>query len=200
MDKPKIILITGKARHGKDTFATYLRSALNDMGKSVLRTAFADRVKDIAKDEYNWNGKKDYYGRNLLQLVGDGFRHIHGENYWIKEVENKIIDSDDAVIISDCRYINETNYFEKNDYDQYIIKVKRFNPDGTLFDNGLSEGQKEHPSEKEINEIKPDIIVKNKHIDTLMKQAQEVANIVFPPYNGYEVATTNSESQYNYFS
>ena len=71
----KIYAISGKAQHGKDTFAELLYQELTDKGYKVLVTHYGDLVKYICKTIFNWDGQKDEKGRHLLQYVGtDIFR------------------------------------------------------------------------------------------------------------------------------
>ena len=66
----KIICISGKAQHGKDTTATILSAALEDRGNKVLTFHYADLLKYLCRQYFNWNGEKDEAGRTLLQHVG----------------------------------------------------------------------------------------------------------------------------------
>lgn len=45
----KVILISGKARHGKDTTAGFLKNALEADGSSVLVAHYGDLVKYVCK-------------------------------------------------------------------------------------------------------------------------------------------------------
>ena len=42
---PKIYLISGKARHGKDTFSSYLKEAYEENGKKVIVTQLSKYIK-----------------------------------------------------------------------------------------------------------------------------------------------------------
>ena len=69
-----IVLVSGKAESGKDTFhqlaERYLRNRklYLDSDIDIRRVAFADGVKDIAK-EMGWNGEKDELGRSGLVKI-----------------------------------------------------------------------------------------------------------------------------------
>ena len=65
----KVICISGKARHGKDTLAGILKTHLEDQGNKVLIAHFGDLVKYICEKFFDWNGQKDEEGRTLLQYV-----------------------------------------------------------------------------------------------------------------------------------
>lgn len=54
----KVILISGKARSGKDTLAKVLGDYLKEQGKEVLITHYADSLKYIAKQFLNGTVKK----------------------------------------------------------------------------------------------------------------------------------------------
>ena len=60
MEKPLIIPIIGKARHGKDTFSLYLKEEIEKEPKNnVLIIRYADYLKFVCKSYFDWNGEKD---------------------------------------------------------------------------------------------------------------------------------------------
>ena len=99
-----IIMVTGKAGCGKDTF---YEIASKQIKQSTIRLAFADMVKAVAY-MYGWNGKKDERGRKLLQTVGAVGRE-YNECVWINPVVDKIksLSRDTIPIITDLRFANE---------------------------------------------------------------------------------------------
>ena len=99
-----IIMVTGKAGCGKDTF---YEIASKQIKQSTIRLAFADMVKAVAY-MYGWNGKKDERGRKLLQTVGAVGRE-YNECVWINPVADKIksLSRDTIPIITDLRFANE---------------------------------------------------------------------------------------------
>lgn len=115
-----ILLISGNATSGKDTFFTGLKLIFGD---SVKRFAFADALKidtsplahrifnktisSLSKDE------KELF-RPLLVDYGNIMRKVN-PLYWIEQVDNEIKkeDSLDYAIITDCRYENEIEFFKK---------------------------------------------------------------------------------------
>lgn len=66
----KVILVSGKARSGKDSFAEELKKILIEKNKRVLVTHYAGLLKYICGEFFDWDGEKDEYGRSLLQKVG----------------------------------------------------------------------------------------------------------------------------------
>lgn len=65
----KVICISGKARHGKDTLAGILDEHLKANGHRVLIAHFGDLVKYICEKFFAWDGAKDEKGRTLLQYT-----------------------------------------------------------------------------------------------------------------------------------
>lgn len=89
----KIIMLSGKGTSGKNTSADFMQSLLEHRDFKVKQLAFADIIKDFCKKEFNWDGKKDMAGRQLLVTVGT--RIIR--NYWDK-IDNIFITENNKVI------------------------------------------------------------------------------------------------------
>lgn len=154
----KVILISAKAQHGKDTSALILKEIYEAKNKRVLITHYADLLKYICRTFFNWNGEKDDYGRTLLQQVGTNTVCAKQPDFWVDfiiSILNLFKDSWDVVIIPDCRFVNEIEKMRTN-FDTTLIRIVR--PD---FDNGLSEIQKQHLSETALDNFEFDHIVYN---------------------------------------
>lgn len=94
------ILLVGKAGAGKDTVADIL---VRDYG--YTRYAFADKLKEIAKDlfpDHFQEGKP----RRLLQELGVKMREIDPD-VWVNYVLNRV--QGENVVITDGRFDNEVN-------------------------------------------------------------------------------------------
>lgn len=184
------MILVGKAGSGKDTFAK--------MFPELRRFAFADNVKKVvsmaqyygneATIDYiiNRTGVYDSHmeellayaeyhqgdsigkQRELLQLIGDGFRNIEPDiwvDWLVSDIENA---GNPPYIITDCRYENEFERF-KDDISVYIeanakIRKKRLRNYNEQFDDELLN----HKSENEIDKFceKCTYTVKN-HINSL---------------------------------
>lgn len=159
-----IIGISGKAESGKTTFGEMLKKSFEEKAQRVLMINYADAVKHIARQYYNWNGEKDQYGRSLLQKIGtDMGRNMIDEDIWVIIVElfiNLMKDDFDVFIIGDCRFPNEIEYWEdKNNY--YSIRIARENHSSQLTDE-----QKQHASETSLDDYDSfDFVIQNN--DTL---------------------------------
>lgn len=155
----KVICISGKAQHGKDTVAGLLDIALTEKGYTVKTIHYADLLKFICEKYFGWNGEKDDYGRSLLQRVGTDVIRNQEPDYWVDFVVTflKLFPNEwDFVIIPDTRFPNEV--FDMKDAFPDTVHLRVIRPD---FDNGLSEEQKNHPSEVALDTITPDAIIYN---------------------------------------
>lgn len=154
----KVIYISGKAQHGKDTSALYLKEYLVQEGKSVLIAHYGDLLKYICKTFFQWNGEKDEQGRTLLQAVGATVRE-YNSRYWVSfldQILNLFSDSWDYVIIPDCRYENEIKSVSAATYGEYHLRVVRSN-----FESPLTEEQQQHSSETALDDSTPDYYIHN---------------------------------------
>lgn len=155
----KVICISAKAQHGKDTSALILKDLYEAKGNKVLITHFADLLKYICKQFFHWDGNKDEAGRTLLQYIGTDVIGAQKPAYWAEFIVGilKFFENEwDYVIIPDCRYPIEVATVERA-FETTVLRVERPN-----FDNGLTEAQKNHPSEVDMDHYAFDNIVYNK--------------------------------------
>lgn len=147
----KVILISGKAQHGKDTLASYIQAQSTNLG--ILH--FANELKEDAIF-LGWNGEKDDKGRRFLQQLGDVMKDYHGITYYADRSKNKIDDCNfrQGYIIPDWRLPYEVNPFK--DIDVITIRIERPN-----FDNGLSDEAKSHISETALDDYDFDYVIIN---------------------------------------
>ena len=143
----KVITISGKAQAGKDTTAKLLKDKLDSMQHSVLITHYADLLKYQATSLFGWNGKKDENGRTLLQWLGTDIVRKKNPNYWVDYLTGvlKMYDGNwDYVLIPDARFPNEIESMKK-EFDCISLRVI------SDYDNGMTEEQKNHPSETALD-------------------------------------------------
>lgn len=136
--------VTG-AQSGKDTGANFFEKYMTSQGKKVWITHHADLLKQMAKDIYKWDGQKDEYGRGLLQYLGTDKVRKMRPDYWVEHVLGQLdlIDGDiDYVIIPDSRFPNEIDAYKDAGYVTIPVDIAR-----PGYDNGLTEEQRNHPSE-----------------------------------------------------
>ena len=172
-----IIPISGKARHGKDTFATFLKIELEKEGKRVLITHFGDYVKFIAKNIYGWNGEKDEKGRKLLQYIGKTFRNYKNSFFVdiIKDLINVVYKDFDYILIPDVRFPNELDTmknFEGKSISVVSVFIKRdFIPKEEL----LTEEAQKDVSETLMDDMKFDLYFEFKGND--LEEVKYICNL-----------------------
>ncbi len=178
---PKIYLISGKARHGKDTFSNYLKEEYEKNNKKVIVTQLSKYIKYYAREMTGWNLTEEDKPRELLQQLGTNVirEELKKDDLFIKRM---IDDIDvyscfyDAIIISDVRFKKEINDIKAVYKD--AISIHMFRPN---FDNGLTEEQKKHKTEIDLDDFNNfDEEVINTTFDNLKKDAKKI----FDKYEG----------------
>ena len=157
----KIICLSGKAQHAKDTSASFLKETLEARGKKVLIAHYADVLKYICTAFFNWDGKKDEVGRSLLQYVGTERIRSKNENYFVSFIESILSmfpDEWDYVLIPDCRFPNEIDFLKTLDHDVVHLRIIRDTPGWV---SPLTEEQQNHISETALDDVKPDFVILN---------------------------------------
>ena len=79
----KVVCISGKAQHGKDTTASMIKECLEQRGERVMIVHYADLLKYICRTFFDWDGNKDERGRHILQYVGTDVIRKKSPNYWV---------------------------------------------------------------------------------------------------------------------
>jgi len=110
----KVILIAGKKRSGKDTFADMLSKEFEALGKTVEISKFADPMKRILavtlgvteEQLEDMKNNSQYAHRKYLQRFGsEGMKPYFGDDVWVKLMNKKIDRSDaDIFLIPDFRF------------------------------------------------------------------------------------------------
>ena len=148
-----IIGICGLIGAGKDTAADYLVN-----WHEFRRDSFAATLKDAVASVFNWDrellegrtktarewredidhwwagrlGIPELTPRWVLQYWGtDVFRNHFHQDIWIASLENKLRKTEDNVVISDCRFVNEVEAIRHA--GGRVIRIVR-GPDPKWFD------------------------------------------------------------------
>lgn len=157
------MLISGSARHGKDTFADGLSRIVSELrGDEITfqKGSFATALKQKAM-ELGWDGKKDDRGRKFLQDFGSVCRQNDGD-IWIKLLYKSFegMGFPPFLAVPDCRYPNEISrgkeWGERNGYLVKTVRIYR-----PYFENGLSDEAKSHSSETALNRYPFDLVLYN---------------------------------------
>lgn len=156
----KVILISGKARHGKDTLGNLIVDRLSEQGKTAVIYHLGDNVKHVAAKYYGWDGRKDDKGRSLLQNIGTDKARAIDPDIWIKlsQLILSILQADfDYIIIPDVRFNNEVNLLVEQ-FNATTVRIIRPN-----FDSGLTQDQLNHPSETQLDDYTAwNFVIENK--------------------------------------
>lgn len=159
--QPKIFIICGKARHGKDTTASIIKKIYEQETKKVLNLSYGSAIKEYAKKISNWDGSEETKPRTLLQQLGtDVIRKKIDQMFFVDRLMNDIKVYSyyfDVLTISDARFKVEVDTPREMFPNIVVIKIVRPN-----FDNGLSVEQQNHPSEIDLDDYdKYDYVIMN---------------------------------------
>lgn len=155
----EVITISGHAGSGKDTVGKMIAEHLEGHGKKVLITHYADLLKYVCEKFFNWDGKKNCDGRQLLQFIGTNVIREKNENFWVDFIVSMLKFFDtwwDWVIIPDLRFPNELGRLREAGFHVIHLDVVRIN-----FDSSLSEEQMKHISETAMDGVIPDSYIRN---------------------------------------
>lgn len=176
----KVIAISGKAQHGKDTTAGIMKRQLQADGYKVLIIHYADLLKHICRSFFGWDGRKDETGRHILQYVGTDIIRAKRPDYWadfIIGILELFPDEWDYVLIPDCRFPNEIECLKEAGLDSIHIRIVRPN-----FVSPLTEEQQTHQSETALDDSTPDYFISNG--GTLADLEKTISNWI-TDLNGY---------------
>lgn len=168
----KVICISGRARHGKDTSADFMKTELEKKGYKVLIAHYGDLVKYTCKTFFGWNGEKDEAGRHLLQYVGTDIIRNQSENYWVDYIVDMLSffgSNWDFVLIPDTRFPNEIERMKEKGFEVVSMRINREN-----FESELTEEQKKHISETALDNYSFDYIVRNTTLEEFYERLSEV--------------------------
>ncbi|MDD3453530.1 MAG: hypothetical protein PHN42_04615 [Bacilli bacterium] len=150
---PKIFVIYGKARSGKNTVSDIIREFYNQKNLKTLNISYSEAVKNYAMKLTSWDGNEKTKPRSLLQMLGtDIVRNKIDEMFFVNRLMNDIKFYSyfyDVLTISDARFINEIETPKKLFKDVVIIKV--INPNSN---SDLTLSEKQHISETELDDFK----------------------------------------------
>jgi len=145
--EPKIFIVCGLARQGKDTVGSYIREYYEKVYQqktSILQ--FSYYIKDYAKQLTGWDGSEETKPRTFLQELGTDIirKHIDDEFFAHRVVEDIQVFSFyfDVLILTDGRFEKEVMYVKHQFPSAVVIQVVRPN-----YESGLTSEQKQHVTE-----------------------------------------------------
>ncbi len=171
----KIFLVSGKARHGKDTIGNFIEEYCKENNIKVCRTQIAKYLKMYIKDYFGWDGSEETKPRTLLQELGtDVIRGKMNKPYFFanRTVEDLEILSNffDVAVITDIRVPLEIESIKEKFNDVVVIKVERIN-----YESEMTKEQQNHKIENSMNDYNDyDYILTNDTLDQLQEDVIEV--------------------------
>ena len=197
-----VVLISGKMRSGKNTFADILIDEMSkaEPNKNVIFDYFAKPVKDQCKevfrnltdylndvskrtgvkciytDDDNWYEDKNDITRILLQTYAtDIFRDMVDDLYWAKTMKTKIEQSNrDVILITDWRFRNEAEVIcDSKDYKTIKVRIDR--PELVIPHSEVTQ----HQSEIDLDDYKEfDFSILNNSFDSLRDATKSIMTII----------------------
>ena len=200
-----IIALTGYSNSGKSTVSKYLVEQLN-----FIELSFSSALKDVVGQLFSWDrnllegttpesriwretvdtkwsksfNQPDLTPRKVLQTFGTNVIRNFQDDFWIKILENKIIDilnmnKDANIVITDARFLNEIAFIKS--YGGTIYWVIRDLP---VYHNEIVEAInsngipniKVHRSEWEFLMEPKKIVVRN---DGTLEDLETKLNFIF---------------------
>ena len=157
----KIFIISGKARSGKDTLSSFLKSEFNKMNKKVIILQFSKYIKEYAMNVSDWDGRDETKPREMLQFIGtELIRNQIDENFFIDRMIGDIKVYSyfyDIIIISDARLVKEIEIIKSK--FKYVTTINVVRPS---FVSELTEEQKNHLTEVSLDGFNDyDIVIVN---------------------------------------
>ena len=154
--KVRIIILSGKARSGKDIVADMIVDYYKN--KKVKKLSYAFYLKNYVRNISNWNNDLDK-PRELLQTIGIDLIKNKIDN---KLLINRVIEDIkvysyfyDIMVITDARLIDEIEDIKNNFNDVITIRINRD------IDNKLKENEKNHITETNLDNYKFDYVIDN---------------------------------------
>lgn len=155
----KIILLGGSARAGKDSSANILKKYFDSVGKNSIILHYADVLKFACSKYFDAPLEKNEKTRTIWQFVGTNLARTHYPTIWVDIVilfAKALFFDKDYILVSDFRFPDEARRWIEEGYDVTTIQIKRSN-----FDNGLTEEQKNHPSETALDNFQFDYVIES---------------------------------------
>lgn len=172
----KVYLISGKARHGKDTFGGYLKKYLEEDGKKTCIMHFSSYLKHYAREYFGWDEKTEEKPRELLQKLGqEVIREKLQKPYFLIDRLTEDIEIlshfFENFIITDVCLPLEIEAMRKNFPNVESIHINRVG----YIDSSLTEEERHHETEVALdNYQKFDRKIENTTLEKLEKKAKEI--------------------------
>lgn len=172
----KIYLVSGKARHGKDTFGMYLKKEYEERGEKTCIMHFSNTLKHYASDYFGWDIKEEEKPRELLQKLGQEIiREKLNKPYFLIDRLTEDIEIlshfFENFIITDVRLPLEIETIKKRFPGAISIHINRVG----YIDTTLTEEEKNHETETALDNYQGfDRMIENTTLERLEKEAKKI--------------------------
>ena len=144
---PKIYLLCGKARHGKDTIAGFLTDCYHEDNKKVIISRAGKYIRYYVSDITGWDGSEENKPRELLQQIGTEIirKKLNKANMLLERQNDDILIYSyfcDCIIVPDIRLPEEIASIKSKFDNVVVIHVERIN-----FESELTNLQSKHLTE-----------------------------------------------------
>ncbi len=177
-----IVLLSGKARSGKNTVINYLKDELEKQGIKTTELMIAKTIKDYAKEHFGWDGREETKPRTFLQDIGNHIRFdLNMPNLLIERCcqdANILSEYIPTIFVSDCRFRQELAFFKAYFPDNLLtIRLER---EG--YESELDEKQRNHITEIDLDGVTDwDYIISSPSgVDELYKRVNDndIINVI----------------------
>ncbi len=171
----KIYMIGGKARHGKDTLAGYLKKYFEEYGEKTCIVHIGNYIKHFAIDYFGWDGKEETKPRSLLQKLGtEIIREKMNKPLFftnrLKEDIEVLSNLFDVIIVADVRLPLEFEEIQKvypNTKKIHIVRPELI--------SSLTEEEQKHITETALDNYDDyDYKIINKTIEGVEEEAENI--------------------------
>lgn len=172
----KVYLISGKARHGKDTLGKYLKKYYELRGKKCCIMHFSSYLKHYAEEYFGWDKEKEEKPRELLQKLGQEIiREDLQKPYFLIDRITEDIEIlshfFDVFLITDVRLPLEIEIVKQRFANAVSIHINRFN----FETKELNESERSHLTETALDDYQNfDYKIENTTLENLEKDAENV--------------------------
>lgn len=182
----KILLISGKARSGKDCSGSYISNKLEEKGFNVVEDKFAKYIKGYLKDYYykDWDGetKTDKIREKLQQLGTEKIKErLNYKSFHAKRISEDfqiVADDFDYFIVTDTRFPDEI-YTLKAMFGDSVVKTLRIERQKD-FTSGLTNEHLLHKSEIALDDFVFENVIYNiGSLEELYSKLDKYINKIF---------------------
>jgi hypothetical protein len=146
------IAIGGRMQVGKTTAADRLVER-----HGFDKFALAEPIKEIARREFGWDGRKDARGRRLLQEIGSVGRH-YAHDIWLERFAARLTAEDPSrAVVDDLRLAREVEFLRRLGFRCVLVtRPARLVPRVEGVDDTTG-----HETETEIGQVGVDAEIEN---------------------------------------